>query len=232
MNSLPIRTFQTRSAGILLIVTALLSFAPIAILAPAIGWPASLGNPAAVQLAAIRKAPDAVQMGYGLYLFYSILIGPAMIAIAARAFGGLTRPLAVTVTSFAVLSVVARCIGILRWLTVMPALALAHANSDASGKEMIAHIFNAVHAYGGGIGELLGVSLFMSISVFLVNLGALQTGGLPKALAVIGLVSAALLFGLFLPALGIAVKVPVAIAVTVLSVWMLCVGAWMILSKK
>jgi len=37
----------SRGLGVLLILDGLLSFAPLAVLGTAIGWPASLGNPAA-----------------------------------------------------------------------------------------------------------------------------------------------------------------------------------------
>ena len=50
--------------GSLLIAAAILSFLPIAILGPAIGWPASLRAPAAVQLAAIAGEPAAVALAY------------------------------------------------------------------------------------------------------------------------------------------------------------------------
>ena len=56
--------------AILLIATSLLSFVPLVILGSAIGWPASLDKPAAQQLAAIAQAPQAVAMGYGVYLLY------------------------------------------------------------------------------------------------------------------------------------------------------------------
>ena len=47
MNHPQNRSAQLTTAA-LLITTALLSFAPIAILGPAIGWPASLGNSAEI----------------------------------------------------------------------------------------------------------------------------------------------------------------------------------------
>jgi hypothetical protein len=218
----------SRSAALLIIVTALLSFAPVAILAPAIGWPASLSLPAAAQLAAIGKAPGAVQLGYAVYLLYSLLVAPAMIFIAARAFGGLSRPLAIVAVSFAALSALARCIGILRWLTVMPVLSQAHVNADSASKANIELVFNSLNKFGGGIGELLGVSLFMAISVAIVCLVALRQRTLPAPLALLGLLSAGLLFGLFLPTLGVALVVPTALAVTVLTIWMIAVGGWML----
>ena len=114
---------RSRAFAVLLITEALLSFAPVAILGAAIGWPASLDNPAAQQLAAIAAQPGAVAFGYGVYLLYSVLVAPVMIGLAARVFGGLGHPLAATVAAFGALSALARCIGILRWLTVMPLLA-------------------------------------------------------------------------------------------------------------
>ena len=212
--------------GSLLIVEALLSFAPIAVLGPAIGWPASLGKPAAVQLSAIAGAPDAVALGYGLYLLYSILIAPVMIGLAARVFGGLQSPVAMTVAAFGALSALARSIGILRWLTVMPALAAAHAGADPATRAQIELVFSAVTSYGGGIGELLGVSLFMALALALLCIGGWQRRSLPLWVAAPGLVSAALLAAMLLPALRIPMHVPVAAAVTVLTLWMLAAGAW------
>jgi hypothetical protein len=212
--------------GSLLIADALLSFAPLAVLGAAIGWPASLGKPAAEQLAAIAAAPDAVALGYGLYLLYSILIAPLMIGLAARVFGGLHSPLAMTVAAFGALSALARSIGILRWLTVMPALATAHAGADPAARAQIELLFGAVTAYGGGIGELLGVSLFMALALALLCIGGWRRGGMPAWLMAPGLVSAALLGGMLLPALRVPLHVPVAAAVTLLTLWMLAAGVW------
>lgn len=211
----------------LFIATAALSFLPIAILGPAIGWPASLRAPAAEQLAAIAAAPAAVSAGYGVYLLYSILLLPVMILLAHQVCGRLWRPAAAVVVGFAALSVLARSIGILRWLTVMPALARQHADESPARRQTIEIIFSAVSTYGGGIGELLGVSLFMGLSLGLAMLAALAYRTLPRWLCVFGLVSAALLLSLFLPSLGVRVQVPIALAATALSVWMFAAGVVM-----
>jgi hypothetical protein len=216
----------------LIVLTALLSFAPVAILGPAIGWPASLGAPAAQQLAAILKAPGAVAAGYGVYLLYSLLVLPVMVLTARRVFGTLFHPLAQIVVAFAALSVLARSIGILRWLTVMPQLATGHASADAGGRQTIELVFGAVTSYGGGVGELLGVSLFMALSLGLAMLAALARRSLPLWLAGLGLLSAVSLFALFLPAVHMAVDLPVALAVTLLSVWMLAFGVWMAVTRR
>ncbi len=214
------------STAALFVIAAPLSFAPIAILGPAIGWPASLRAQAAQQLTAIAGAPDAVAAGYGVYLLYSILILPLMVLVAQRVFGNLAKPAAQIVVGLAALSVLARSIGILRWLTAMPALASQHAAADPAQQRVIEAVFSALTTYGGGIGELLGVSLFMGLSLALAMVVALVNKSLPVWLAALGLVSAVLLLGLFLPTLGVAIQVPIAVAASVLSGWMLVFGVY------
>lgn len=221
-----------RALGALLVAEGLLSLAPMAVLGPAIGWPASLDLPAAQQLAAIHARPDAVAWGYGVYLLYSVAIAPLMIWLAARLFGSLQQPLAATVAAFAALSTLARCIGILRWLTVMPALAAAHAGADPATKLQIETLFDALNAYGGGIGELLGVGLFMAAAMALLVLGAWRRRMLPAWLAAWGAVSALLLASMLLPALRLAPEPPVAVVVSVLSFWMMAAGAWLAFARR
>ncbi len=213
-----VASINNAQAAIIFIVTALLAFAPLVILGSAIGWPASLGKPAADQLAAIGRAPQAVAAGYGLYLPYSILVLPVMALLAQRVYGSLTTLGAALVVGFAAWSVLARSIGIVRWLTVMPQLSAQHANADVTSRSTIELVFQAITAWGGGVGELLGVSLFMGVALGLAMVAAWRLHSLPRWLTLLGAVSAILLLGLFLPAVGLTVKVPVAAAVTSLSV--------------
>ncbi len=217
-----------RATGVLLVAVALLAFAPVLVLGSAIGWPASLRLPAAQQLSLLHAHAAAVTTGYGLYLLYSLLVAPAMIGLAALVLGGLQRPLAATVVAFAALSALARAIGILRWLTVMPVLATAHAAADATTRAQIELVFTAVTLYGGGIGEVLGVSLLMAAAVGTLSAGALTAGTLPRPLGALGLLVALLLAALALPAFSLPAAVHVALAVTSLSVWMLACGLWLL----
>jgi Domain of unknown function (DUF4386) len=209
-----------RRVAAALITVALLSFAPLVILGPAIGWPASLRLPAAAQLAAIAQAPGAVAWGYSVYLVYSVLIAPVFIALAWALFDGRWGATARVVVAFAVMSSLARCIGLLRWLTVMPTLADAHARADAPLRAQIEVLFNALNSYGGGIGELLGVSLFMALALATLCVAAWRQRQMPTGLAAAGVLSAGLLLGMVL-------QVPVAFAVTALTLWMVAVGVWL-----
>jgi hypothetical protein len=217
---------SARWLGALLIAEALLAFAPLAILAPTIGWPASLDAPAAEQMANLVREPQAVTLGYTVYLLYSILVAPVMVLLAHRIFGSLAHPAAATVAAFAALSALSRSIGILRWLTVMPMLAAMHQGADPATRAATEQLFLALTTYGGGIGEVLGVSLFMAVAVATLSIAGARLGGMPRGLAASGVVVAILLAGLALPSLGVPLEVPVAVAVTLLSLWMLALGVW------
>ena len=73
---------------------------------------------------------------------------------------------------------------------------------------------------------VLGVSMFMALALALLCIGGWRRGGMPAWLAAPGVVSAALLGAMLLPALRVPLHVPVAAAVTVLTLWMLAAGAW------
>ena len=82
-----------------------------------------------------------------------------------------------------------------------------------------------VHAV---VHAVLGVSLFMALSVGTLSVGALRRGGLPAWLAGLELLSALALAGLSLPVFGGPALVPVAAAVSLLSVWMMAAGVQML----
>jgi hypothetical protein len=223
---------SNRTTAIVLIVTGCLSLAPFPLLGPSIGWPGSLSNPAADQLAAIGQAPQAVAVGYGVYLLYSMLFLPALGLAAHRLLYGFSRALVGLVVAFAALSVLARCIGILRWLTVMPELSTVHTTASAAERADIELLFNALNSYGGGIGELLGVSVFAGAALLLLAVGAGWARSTPTWLTCLGVVAAIALLGVFVPSVGIPIQLPIAASVTMLSLWMWVTGAWLLWTAR
>ncbi len=216
------------ASAVVLIATGCLSLAPFPLLGPAIGWPGSLDNPAADQLAAIGQAPQAVAVGYGVYLLYSLLFLPALGLAAHRLLDGFNRGLVALVVGFAALSALARCIGILRWLTVMPALSTAHATAPPAERADIERLFNALNSYGGGIGELLGVSVFAGSALLLLVVGAAVARAVPAWLTGLGALAAVALLGLFAPSVGLPLSLPIVLPVTLLSLWMWATGGWLL----
>ncbi|MCP2271069.1 protein of unknown function (DUF4386) [Actinokineospora diospyrosa] len=143
----------------LLLVEGLLLFVPLVVLGAAVDWPASLGEPAATVLPQVAENETALRLGYVLYLAYSALFLPvALWTTATLAPDRQDSRLARLGMAFAALSTLARCVGIVRWLTTMPDLA----QDWQSGvhREAVEVQYDALNSFAGGVGELLGVSLF------------------------------------------------------------------------
>ncbi|MEU6149757.1 DUF4386 family protein [Actinosynnema sp. NPDC047251] len=143
----------------LLLVEGLLMVVPIVLLGAAVGWPASLGDPAAVVLPLVAENETALRLGYIAYLAYSALFLPvALWATATLAPGRYDSRVARLGLAFAALSALARCVGVVRWLTAMPDL--AHDWQADVNRAAIEVQYDALNSFAGGVGELLGVSLF------------------------------------------------------------------------
>jgi hypothetical protein len=76
-----------RTAAMLLGIEGLLLFVPLAVLGTAIGWPASLGDPASAALPRLLEQEPIVRFGYLVYLAYSVLFLP----VAVRTTRALTN---------------------------------------------------------------------------------------------------------------------------------------------
>jgi Domain of unknown function (DUF4386) len=219
----------TIAAGAVTLIQAFLIFAPLTILGAAIDWPASLDLSPAEALPLIASHIDDVRLGYGIYLFYSILwvITGTLVAWLAvrreRAFG----PMMMLAVGLACASALARGTGIIRWLTASHELSIANtaqgmaAGPDGAGIEAVQL---AVNAWGGAVGEILGVSIFAALWLVIVSVMMITHRSLPKALGYAGFVVAIIvalpageLFGLNL--------MDVATAQTSMHVWLMAVGA-------
>jgi hypothetical protein len=211
--------------GLLVLVQAFLIFVPMVILGGAIDWPASLDFPPAHVLPLIAANLQDVRLGYGVYLLYSVMwaiMGTAIAWLAVRRVGAFGPALMLAV-GLASASALARAIGIIRWLTASSTLADAHAAPGAD-RPAIEAVQLAVNAWGGAIGENLGVAIFAGAWTLVMAVLILRHGGLPRWL---GLAAIPVGVIVLLPALemfGIS-WVSVVISTSVLHVWLMLVGA-------
>jgi len=212
----------------------LLIFAPLIILGAAINRPASLNEPASVNLPLILEQYTAMMTGYAIYLVYSLLFWPmAYLTGRAIVLNDTTNPLFRVAGGFAVLSVLARALGIVRWLFAMPVLARLYISPAASDnfKENISMVYEMLNAYAGGIGEILGVSLFASIWLVLISILLIRSSQWPNWLGCFGFVVAASLLLNLLEVVGIDMGAMISISETLQHFWMLA-AAIVFLRKK
>ena len=215
------------AAGLVLLVQGLSIFAPMAVLGGAIQWPDSLDFPPAQVLPLLRDQLSAVRLGYGLYLGYSVLFlltGALTVRLAARP--GPLGSLALVAIGAAAASALARSIGILRWLTGSVTLAEAHAAAglSAEGRAAIEMMQAAINAWGGAVGEALGVAIFASLWAISTSLLILRDRRLPVWAGVTGLMAGGLVAFPSLELLGIAPPVSIVLSTTGIQLWFMALG--------
>lgn len=214
--------------GALVIAEAALLFAPLAILGAAINWPDSLDFAPSQALPLISEQLGQVRLGYGIYLVYSLawaLIGPA-IAWMALGKNKQVGPLFVTAVGLICASALARSIGIIRWLTASTFLAESYGEATPEARHMIDLIQSSVNAWGGAIGEVLGVSLFTVGWLIAVSLIILRNDGLPKVLGWAGLLVAPILASPVVELFGM--KADIFISTLSIHLWLFATGFAMI----
>lgn len=216
--------------GVVSVIQGLLIFVPTLVLGQAINWPASLDDPASVALPRLREQETAVRFGYIAYLILSILFVCTVILIAKLSKGNATRGLFAAIVAFALASTVARSIGIIRWLIPMPQLAESWALASTDQQRYaISVAFDALNAFGGTIGEVLGVSLFASLALFLLCVAARKDRSLPNWLCAFGFVAAIALLMTASDLAGVDPGTVLAIlSTTLIQVWFMAVGLWLL----
>jgi Domain of unknown function (DUF4386) len=213
--------------GWLLIAESLLIFVPLSVLGSGINWPKSLSDPADKMLPLLVEHASAVRFGYLVYLIYSILFW-AIASLTIRVLSNEeTDSIWLRVANgFGIASTIARCLGIIRWLVAMPALATLYTDPTISTgtRESIAVVYRALNDYAGSVGEVLGVSLFAGLWLAIVSLRILQTRRLPRWLGFLGLISATLLGVQLARLFGVDLGAFISISVSVLQLWFLAMG--------
>lgn len=217
----------------LLLFQAFGIFLPMSVLGAAIDWPASLDFPAAQVLPLIHAQEDAVRLGYGLYLGWSLTFAASAALIVGLARGD--KPMSALSTlaiGLGVASALARAIGIVRWLTGSRALADAWVAAPASSPERLAieTIQMALNAYGGSVGEDLGVSAFAALWLAFAGAVILKDRGLPTWLGWLAFPVAAVSAMPAAGLVGLPSPVDVTVATTAMLLWF--AGAAIILGLR
>ncbi len=221
--------------GWLLVAESLLIFVPLSVLGSAINWPKSLGDPADKILPLLVQNAPAVRFGYLVYLVYSILFW-VVASLTIRVLNDEeTDSISLRIAAgFGIASAVARCLGIIRWLVAMPALATLYTDPSISTatRESIAVVYRALNDYAGSVGELLGVSLFAGLWLAIVSFKILETRILPRWLGFLGLISATILAIQLAKLFGVDLGAFISISVSVLHLWFLAMGIVLIASAS
>jgi hypothetical protein len=231
----PAKKSLYRIAGGLLIAESLLLFVPVAVLGSAINWPQSLAEPAQVMLPLLTQKAAAVRFGYLVYLAYSLLFW--VVALSTVEILRHENPQSVwprVAAGFGLASTVARCLGIMRWLVAMPALATVYTNSATSAqtREAIAVVYQVLNDYAGSVGEVLGVSLFTALWLVIVSLTILRTPVVSRWIGYFGLVSATLLAVQLSELFGTDLGAFISVSVSVLQLWFLVTGIALLRSPR
>lgn len=235
LNNLTLNKSFRYTAFVLLLIEFLLIFAPLIILGAAINWPASLDEPASVNLPLILDQSGAVKLGYFLYLIYSVLIIPVAFVISRIVGGQQTdNTLLKIANGFAVGSAVLRVLGIIRWLIPMPVLAQVYTDptTTPATREAVAVMYDMLNAYAGSVGEVLGVGFFAALWVATTSIAILRDGTVPRWVGGYGLITAVALMAGLLEIINIDAGAMLTINVTMLHFWWLTIALIVLLRPQ
>jgi len=220
-------------AGWVSILQGLLIFVPMVVLGAAINWPESLSDPADIALPRLLENEGAVRFGYIAYLVYSILFAVTMALLVRYVKGATLGVLAAVIIGFAMVSALARSIGIVRWLVPAPALAEAYAAAPGDTERVaIGVVFDSLNSYGGTIGEVLGVSIFAAVAIGLLSISAIRTRALPVWIGVFGVIAAVAVLSTTVELFGTEASSLIFFGTTLVQLWFLAVGIWLLVRGR
>ena len=185
-----------RRAGIALGLAALLAIAGFTALGSVFSYPQILAEPPADILTVFRAHQGAVMLWFGVLVVSAALMAPAGVWLGRLTGGRLGRAIAVTGIAAAIVQVA----GLQRWLTLVPVLSdqATYASERAAAVERFSFWHTVL---GTAVGETLGYALTATFTALVVV--ALRRKGLPRWLARVGLLAAALIAtGVAVPLLG------------------------------
>jgi hypothetical protein len=180
-----------RTTGVLFIAGALTFACAATVLSSTFDWPDVLREPADVVLPAFTAGGTSlVWTWFATAWTYAVLLVPMLLLPAV--LGRRDDPVLRAATYVGATSVVLSLVGFLRWVFVVPPLAGAYADGDATTRAAVDAAWTAQHQFGGALlGEHLGQLLVIGWSVTL-SVIILRTRVLPRWLGAAGLAVSAL----------------------------------------
>jgi Domain of unknown function (DUF4386) len=175
-----------RITGVLFLISALTFATAATILSATFDWPDILREPADVVLTRFAAGGSSlVWIWFATAWTYGLLLVPILLLPIAL---GRRDDAALWVATFAgAISVVLALVGFLRWVFVVPPLALMYRDADPANRTALAAAWLAQHQFGGALlGEHLGQLLVIGWSVTL-SIVILRSRVLPRWLGVLGL---------------------------------------------
>ncbi len=178
--------------GLCAIALAIVFNVPFALLAGSYDYPDVLRRPAGEALALFAAGGAGLVLTWHAFALSALALAPMAIALALTPGRVAEKPaLAIGAAIAGSLAGLAQAIGLWRWVFVIPGLARAHADANASPEAKLAaeRAFDLLNQYGGvAIGEHLGQLL---TALFVLMLACLQWTERTRISAALGFLAAA-----------------------------------------
>jgi hypothetical protein len=176
-------------AALLLIAVPLAFNGAFAVLAARFDYPEVLRRPTGEVLAAFRAGGTPLVTTWWLFAMTALAMVP-LVVLLSQAIDDADATLLALATTIGVLAAVVQFLGLVRWPFLVPYLARADADPDASAarREAVDVVFQSFNRYlGVGVGEHLGYALTGAWST-LVGAALIQSAEVPAAIGVAGVV--------------------------------------------
>lgn len=181
-------------AGLLLIVVPLAFNAAFAALSARFDYPDILRQPTADVLAKFRAGGTSLVLTWWAFALTAVLLAP-LVVLLSSAISDADRTLLNVATAVGVLAALVQFLGLVRWPFLVPYLARAAAEPDASParREAVDVVFESFNRYlGVAVGEHLGYGLTGAWTT-LAGAALTQTSAVPAWVGVVGVVIGPLL---------------------------------------
>jgi hypothetical protein len=179
----------TTIAGLLLIAVPLAFNAAFALLAARFDYPDVLRRPTPDVLAAFRAGGTSLVLLWWAFALTAVLLVPVVVLLSS-AVSDADAALLDVATTVGVLAALVQFLGLVRWPFLVPYLARADAEPDASParREAVDIVFQSFNRYlGVAVGEHLGYGLTGAWTT-LAGVALTQTSAVPGWVGVVGIV--------------------------------------------